>query len=78
MEEYIVTQIVLPSATGCNHIHIYLSDGSMYQYHMSDFIAAKTIEGDPVYDFLYKKVQELKLMKRSDVKKQLEGITIVK
>ena len=78
MEEYTVTEIFLPSATGCNHIHIHLSDGSMNAYHFSDFGATKTIENDPVYDFLYAKVQELRLRKKQDIKTALTGIKIYK
>lgn len=78
MEEYTVTEIHLPSAPGCNHVHIHMNDGSMYTYHMSDFTGAKTIVNDPVYDFLYAKVQELRLRRKQDIKTALTGIKIVK
>lgn len=80
--EYTVTEIHLPSATGCNHIHVHLIDenGETHNmpYHMTDFSGEKTIQNDPIYDFLYSKVQELRLRKRSDIKTSLTGIKINK
>lgn len=79
--EYTITEIHLPSATGCEHIHIYLIDQNgnkeEYQYYLTDFSGDKTIENDPIYDFLYSKVQELRIKKRSDIKNSLTGIKIV-
>lgn len=79
--EYTAKEIHLPSATGCEHIHIHLTDQDgnkeEYQYHFSDFKGAKTIENDPVYDFLFAKVQNLRIKKRSDIKNSLTGIKIV-
>lgn len=78
--EYTVTQIFLPSQTGCNHIHVHLidQDGKTYNmpYHFSDFTGEKTIQNDPIYDFLYSEVQRLKLRRKSDIKKELQGIKI--
>jgi hypothetical protein len=80
--EYAITEIYLPSQTGCEHIHIKLTDinGQLeeYQYRLNDFKAEKTIQNDPVYDFLYAKVQELRLRKRSEIKQALTGIKIYK
>jgi hypothetical protein len=80
--EYTITEIHLPSATGCERIHVKLTDTNgqkeEYQYHLTDFSGAKTIQNDTVYDFLYAKVQELRLRKRSDIKNSLTGIKIYK
>lgn len=42
--EYTAKEIHLPSATGCEHIHIHLTDQDgnkeEYQYHFSDFKGA--------------------------------------
>lgn len=79
--EYTVTEIFLPSATGCEHIHVKLTDTNggkeEYQYNFTDFKGVKTIENDPVYDFLFAKVQNLRIKKRSDIKNSLTGIKIV-
>lgn len=45
---------------------------------MTDFTGEKTIQNDPVYDFLYQKVQELRIRRRADIKKELQGIKIWK
>jgi hypothetical protein len=50
----------------------------MYAYHYSDFAGEKTIQNDPVYDFLYAKAYELRLKKKQDLKTALTGIKIVK
>ena len=78
MEEYTITEIFLPSATGCEHIHVHLSDESIYQYHITDFMGVKVQSNDPIYNFLYEEVQRLGMRKRSNIKKEFEGIKIYK
>lgn len=78
--EYTVTEIHLPSATGCNHVHIHVTDqdgnNEVCIYHLSDFMKEKTITDDPIYDFLYSEVQRLRLRRKQDIKKELHGIKI--
>lgn len=64
-----IVDIKLPNQTGCEHVHVeIMEDGEKKEmvYHMNDF-KTKSIEGDPVFDMIYKRLKAKTLRNREDL-----------
>jgi hypothetical protein len=72
-----ITKIELPQQTGCQHINVFLDNGEIRSYHITNFEAKENTQfGDDVFLQLKTLYKSEGMKSRDDIKQSFTNLTL--